>query len=66
LNWFKFDIEKFDSTTNFSLWQVQMKIILSDLSVRVVITGWQEELENDENKEWAAMDEKIVNHSVMC
>jgi hypothetical protein len=66
LNWFKFDIEKFDSTTNFSLWQVQMKIILSDLSVRVVITGWQEELENDENNEWAAMDEKIVNHSDMC
>jgi hypothetical protein len=49
LNWFKFNIKKFDDTTNFALRQVRMMTILSNLSVRVAITGWLEELAGDEN-----------------
>jgi gag-polypeptide of LTR copia-type len=67
LNWSKFDIEKFDDTTSFVLWQVRMKVILLNLGVRAVITGQPEELEGEENsKEWAAMDEKALSTIQLC
>jgi hypothetical protein len=67
LNWSKFNIEKFDGTTNFALWQVRMKYILSNFGVRVVITRWLEELTGDENnKEWATMEENALSIIQLC
>jgi hypothetical protein len=67
LNWSKFNIEKFDGTTNFALWQVRMKYILSNFGVRVVITRWIEELTGDENnKEWATMEENALSIIQLC
>jgi hypothetical protein len=67
LNWSKFDNEKFDGTTSFALWQVRIKSILSNLGVRVDIIGRPEELAGDENnKEWAVMDEKCLSTIQLC
>jgi hypothetical protein len=44
-----------------------MKTILSNLGVRVIITGRLEELAgNDNNKEWAEMDEKTLSNIQLC
>jgi hypothetical protein len=66
-NWSKFDIEKFDGTTSFALWQIRMKAILSNLGVKAALTGRPKDLEGDVNdKKWEEMDDKALSTIQLC
>ena len=58
----KFDIEKFNDTSSFVLWQVRMKAILSNLGVKAAITGRPKDLEGVQNdKEWETMNDRALS-----
>lgn len=63
----KFDIEKFDGTSSFALWQVRMKAILSNLGVKAAITGRPKDLEGVLNdKEWETMNDRALSTIQLC
>ena len=63
----KFDVEKFDGTSSFALWQVRMKAILSNMGVKDAISGRPTELEGEaHDKEWKTMDDKALSTIHLC
>ncbi|MFQ6668565.1 hypothetical protein Gotur_034159 [Gossypium turneri] len=56
----RFEIEKFDSETNFNLWQVRMMAILVQSDLKKVVTG--KKPENLNKTKWEELDEKALDH----
>ncbi|MFQ6649692.1 hypothetical protein Gotur_023348 [Gossypium turneri] len=56
----RFEIEKFNSETNFNLWQVRMIEILVQSSFKKVVIG--KKPKNLNKIEWEVLDEKALDH----
>lgn len=66
-NWSKFDIEKFDGTSSFALWQIRMKAILTNMGVKAALTGRPKELEGaDNDRKWEVMEDKALSTIQLC
>ena len=55
----KFDIERFDGKTSFTLWQVRMAAILSSLNIKDVIYGREVNAEMTD-KRWKEINDKAL------
>ncbi|KAG8486238.1 hypothetical protein CXB51_019548 [Gossypium anomalum] len=60
----RFDIDKFDGITNFSLWQVRMTEILVQNDLKKVIIG--KNLTDANQTEWEELDEKTLSTIHLC
>ncbi|MFQ6654944.1 hypothetical protein Gotur_025709 [Gossypium turneri] len=60
----RFEIEKFDSETNFNLWQVRMMTILVQSGLKKVVIG--KKSENLNKTEWEELDEKALFAIQLC
>ncbi|MFQ6656063.1 hypothetical protein Gotur_026331 [Gossypium turneri] len=57
----RFEIEKFDSETNFNLWQVRMMAILVQTGLKKVVSGKMPK--NLNQTEWEELDGKALDHN---
>ena len=57
----KYDVEKFCSKRNFSLWQRQMKDLLIQQGVHKALLGKEKKPETMKDVEWVEMDEKATS-----
>lgn len=62
----KFDIEKFDGTTSFALWQVRMMAILSNQGVNSAIFGRDNLPAKVSDQEWAVLDDRALSTIQLC
>ncbi|KAK5772274.1 hypothetical protein PVK06_048555 [Gossypium arboreum] len=60
----RFEIEKFNSETNFNLWQVRMMAILVQSGLKKVVT--RKKLENLNKTEWEELDDKALSAIQLC
>ncbi|MFQ6643824.1 hypothetical protein Gotur_018537 [Gossypium turneri] len=59
-----FELDKFDSETNFNLRQVRMMAILVQTGLKKVVTG--KKPENLNQIEWEELDEKALSANQLC
>ena len=62
----KLDIEKFDRSVNFGLWQVKMKAILIQNGVHKALDGVEKKLEGICEAKWEEMDAKTLSAIQLC
>ena len=62
----KLDIEKFDRSVNFGLWQVKMKAILIQNGVHKALEGEDKKLIGVSEAKWEEMDAKALSAIQLC
>ena len=62
----KFDIEKFDRSVNFALWQVKMKAILIQNGVQKAIDGVDKLPKGMIAMRWEEIDTKALSTIQLC
>ena len=62
----KLDIEKFDRSVNFGLWQVKMKAILIQNGVHKALDGEEKKPEGTSEAKWEEMDAKALSAIQLC
>ena len=62
----KLDIEKFDRSVNFGLWQVKMKAILIQNGVHKALDGKEKMPEGTSEARWEEMDAKALSAIQLC
>ena len=62
----KLDIEKFDRSVNFGLWQVKMKAILIQNGVHKALDGVEKKPEGISEARWEEMDAKALSAIQLC
>jgi hypothetical protein len=54
----KFDIPKFDGIISFSIWQIQMKVVLTQLVAQKALQTQPADMINDK---WQGIDERALS-----
>lgn len=62
----KFEIEKFDGKTNFSIWKVQMKAVLVQSGLKKALDGKAKKPESMTDEQWEELDEKALSTNQLC
>ena len=62
----KLDIEKFDRSTNFGLWQVKMKALLIQHGVHKAIDGVEKKPQGMTDTKWEEIDSKALSAIQLC
>jgi len=62
----KFDIEKFDSKISFSIWRVQMRVVLTQNGLKKALDGKSKKPTSMTDDQWDELDEKALSSIQLC
>ncbi|KAE9615339.1 putative RNA-directed DNA polymerase [Lupinus albus] len=62
----KFDIEKFDGKINFSIWRVQMRVVLIQGRLKKALDGKSKKPASMTDDQWDELDEKALSIIQLC
>ncbi|KAE9608613.1 putative RNA-directed DNA polymerase [Lupinus albus] len=62
----KFDIEKFDGKISFSIWRVQMRVVLIQSRLKKVLDGKSKKPTSMTDDQWDELDEKTLSSIQLC
>lgn len=61
----KFGIEKFDGKISFSIWRIQMKVVLTN-GLKKALEGKSKKPASMANEKWEELDEKVLSSIQLC
>ncbi|KAL6538567.1 hypothetical protein OROGR_012555 [Orobanche gracilis] len=62
----KFDIEKFDGKISFSIWRVQMRVVLIQGGLKKALDGKSKKPDTMTDEQWDVLDEKALSSIQLC
>ncbi|KAL6521554.1 hypothetical protein OROGR_018123 [Orobanche gracilis] len=62
----KFDIDKFDDKSSFSIWRVQMRVVLIQGGLKKALDGKSKKPDTMTDEQWDELDEKAFSSIQLC